>query len=159
MIVTLRNHPGYTVSLAEVVWLADDRPLTDRVFTLEEANAALDEVRPLAEEMVERRQTLARVVALLEQARLRIAGNGGGLSPQELAAAQEEANREALGIARCVERINELGAQVKDLDQGLVDFPSRWKGDEILLCWHVGEDKIGYWHGTDEGFAGRKPLD
>jgi hypothetical protein len=142
-----------------VLTVNDDKGLSERVFTIEEANAALEEVRPLAEEMVKRRQTLAAAVAVLEQARLRIAGNGGGLSPQDLAAAQEEANREALAVARCVERIIELGAQVKDLDQGLVDFPSRRGGEEILLCWHVGEDEIGYWHGTDEGFAGRKPLD
>ena len=47
---------------------------------------------------------------------------------------------------------------MKDLDRGLLDFPARREGEEILLCWHVGEDEIRFWHGVDEGFAGRKPL-
>ena len=47
---------------------------------------------------------------------------------------------------------------VKDLDRGLVDFPAFRHGEEVLLCWQVGEDEIGYWHGVDDGFAGRKPL-
>jgi hypothetical protein len=48
--------------------------------------------------------------------------------------------------------------QVKDLDRGLVDFPALHDGEEVLLCWQVGEDEVAYWHGVDEGFAGRKPL-
>ena len=54
--------------------------------------------------------------------------------------------------------IHELGAVVKDLDDGLVDFPARVEGEEAFLCWRLGEEEIGYWHGLDEGFAGRKPL-
>ena len=47
---------------------------------------------------------------------------------------------------------------MKDLDEGLVDFPA-WRGDEeVLLCWRLGEDEVAFWHGADEGFAGRKSL-
>ena len=61
-------------------------------------------------------------------------------------------------ISACAEEIQEAGAQVKSLEDGLLDFPAR-RGDEVvLLCWQLGEDEIHYWHGTDEGFAGRKPL-
>ena len=52
-----------------------------------------------------------------------------------------------------------LGVLVKDLDRGLVDFPALRDGEEVLLCWQVGEGEIAYWHGLEEGFAGRKPLD
>jgi hypothetical protein len=62
------------------------------------------------------------------------------------------------GIARCVSRIHEAGGLVKDLDAGLVDFPARREGVEVLLCWRLGEDEVGYWHGLEEGFSGRKPL-
>ena len=138
-----------------MIWNAD---LAERMFTVEEANAALAEIAPLAEEMVERRRALLDAMAEMEELGRRIGGNGGGISPQDVAGPQERANREVAGIGRCIERITELGAQVKDIDQGLIDFPAR-RGDEtVLLCWHVGEDDIRYWHGLEEGFAGRKPL-
>jgi hypothetical protein len=129
-----------------------------RYFTTEEANEALAEVRPLTEELVGHRRAL---VALQErQATLttRIAGNGGNVEPHELEEVQEQLDEEVAGIARCVARIHEAGALVKDLDAGLVDFPALRGDDEILLCWRLGEQKIAFWHGLDEGFSGRKPL-
>jgi hypothetical protein len=57
-----------------------------------------------------------------------------------------------------VEALQELGVAVKDLDRGLVDFPALRDGEEVLLCWQLGEEKVGYWHGVDEGFAGRREL-
>ena len=137
----------------------DDRGLSDRYFTLEEANEALAEVRPLAEKIVEQRLALAHSLGVLERMRLRVAGNGGNLSPLDIDAVQNTATAEAAEIAQCVQRITDLGAQVKDLEHGLIDFPSRRDDEEILLCWRVGEDEIAYWHGVDEGFAGRKALD
>ena len=129
-----------------------------RYFTTEEANEALAEVRPLTEELVGHRRAL---VALQErQATLttRIAGNGGNVEPHELEEVQEQLDEEVAGIARCVARIHEAGALVKDLDAGLVDFPALRGDDEILLCWRLGEQRIAFWHGLDEGFSGRKPL-
>jgi hypothetical protein len=61
-------------------------------------------------------------------------------------------------IAACVEELDRLGIQVKDLDTGLIDFPSVRDGEEILLCWQLGEDEIAWWHRVDDGFAGRRPL-
>jgi hypothetical protein len=75
-----------------------------------------------------------------------------------LAAAQQRIERETAALARCAEAIQELGAVVKDLEQGLVDFPARRGDEDVYLCWRVGEDRIGFWHGTEEGFAGRRPL-
>ena len=132
--------------------------LPEKRFTLEEANAALAEVRPLAERMVEVRRELTETTAKLERRRLAVAGNGGGLSVQETQELQELAVEQGMELARCIEAIAEIGAQVKDLDRGLLDFPAQRDGEDILLCWHVGEDEIRYWHGLDEGFAGRKPL-
>ena len=88
----------------------------------------------------------------------KIAGNGGGIPPAELAEAHEAVEREAGGIARCVEGIQELGGMVKDVGEGLVDFLARREGQDVLLCWRLGEDEIEHWHGLEEGFAGRKPL-
>jgi len=129
-----------------------------RYFTAEEANKALDDVRPLTEQLVEHRRALGvfqeRQVALTA----RIAGNGGNVQPFDLQEVQERLDEEVAGIARCVARIHELGALVKDLDEGLVDFPAQRAGEDVLLCWRLGEDEIGFWHSLEEGFSGRKPL-
>jgi hypothetical protein len=129
-----------------------------RYFTVEEANDALDEVRPLTEELVEHRRALVELQERQSALTTRIAGNGGNVEPQELQGVQERLDEEVAGIARCVARIHEVGALVKDLDDGLVDFPATREGEDILLCWRLGEDEIGFWHGLDEGFSGRKPL-
>jgi hypothetical protein len=127
-------------------------------FTPEEANEALAAVRPLTEQLVEHRR--AFVLAQSRRATLaeRIAGNGGGIQPAELAAATEELERAAASVAECIQGINELGGVVKDLDRGLVDFPALRGEDEVLLCWQLGEEEVAHWHGADEGFAGRRPL-
>ena len=55
--------------------------------------------------------------------------------------------------------IQENGVVVKDLDIGLIDFPTLFRGEEVYLCWKLGETGIRFWHGLDEGFRGRKPID
>jgi len=130
----------------------------ERYFTVDEANEALVEVRPLTEELVAHRRALVDLQERQSALTTRIAGNGGNVEPSELQDVQERLDEEVAGIARCVARIHELGALVKDLDDGLVDFPAQREGEEVLLCWRLGEDEIAFWHGLDEGFAGRKPL-
>jgi hypothetical protein len=127
-------------------------------FTLDEANAALERVRPLAEQMVERRRAMLVAQAREEELGARVAGNGGGIDPGEPARAEAAVEEEAKAIAELVDEIHSLGAQVKDIDTGLLDFPSLREGEEILLCWRVGEEDIRYWHTLDGGFAGRRPL-
>lgn len=129
-----------------------------RYFTAEEANRALERVRPLAERMVAHRQRMLAVEARQEQIGHHVSGNGGGIDAGEPAKLEAELSREAQAVAECVDAIAALGAEVKDLDTGLLDFPALRAGEEVLLCWRVGEDAIGYWHTRDGGFAGRKPL-
>ena len=129
-----------------------------RIFTLEQANEALAELRPIVERMVQHRRNLS--AAQLQQAELatRIAGNGGDMVPSDLHEAADAIQREAEAISECAARIDAVGAEVKSLEEGLLDFPAE-RGDEVvLLCWKLGEDEIQYWHRTDEGFASRKPL-
>jgi len=131
----------------------------ERHFTPEEANALLEQVRPVAESLVAHRR--AFTVAAARRARLtqRISGNGGDFDPQEPSELDEQLQREAEAVAGAVEELQALGVVVKDLDRGLVDFPALRDGEEVLLCWQVGEGEVAYWHGLEEGFAGRKPLD
>jgi hypothetical protein len=133
--------------------------MAERHFTPEEANALLEQVRPVAESLVAHRR--AFTVAAARRARLtqRISGNGGDFDPQEPSELDEQLQREAEAVAGAVEELQALGVLVKDLDRGLVDFPALRDGEEVLLCWQVGEGEIAYWHGLEEGFAGRKPLD
>ena len=130
-----------------------------RRFTPREANEALAEVRPLAEELVAHRAEQQRLFAERQALAERIAGNGGGIDTSALAGLEEAEREERVGIARCVNAIHERGAIVKDIDAGLVDFPAVREGEEILLCWRLGEDEVAHWHGLEEGFAGRKRLD
>ena len=132
--------------------------MAERTFTPEEANEALEVVRPLVERMVEARGALLR--AQRQQAELvtRIASNGGGLAPSDVSEATAEVERASRDLMAAVDELQELGVLVKDLDRGLVDFPCVHRGRELLLCWQLGENEVAYWHGSDEGFAGRKPL-
>ena len=132
--------------------------MDQRYFTVEEANEALADVRPLTEELVAHRRALVELQERQAAVTTRIAGNGGNVEPSELQEVQGMLDEAVPGIARCVARIHELGALVKDLDDGLVDFPARRGGEDVLLCWRLGEDAIEFWHGLEEGFSGRRPL-
>jgi len=129
-----------------------------RHFTPEEANAALAEVRPLVEQMVAHRRAHVAALARQEELELRIRGNGGGIPPAELAETAAEVEREARELAQAIDAVVELGLQVKDIDEGLVDFPALRHGETVLLCWMLGEDQVAHWHTIEDGFAGRRPL-
>jgi len=115
-------------------------------------------VRPLVERMVEAKRALDEAQAGADDVSTRISGNGGGLPPARLAEMHDEVALRATELARAVDALQDLGVLVKDLDSGLVDFPSVRDGEEVLLCWRLGEDEVAFWHGYDDGFAGRRPL-
>jgi hypothetical protein len=132
--------------------------VADRYFTADEANELLAQVRPLVEQMVAHRRSLA--LATVRHARIAatIATNGGGVRPHEVDRLQATIDAEAAGVVRCVETLQALGVLVKDLDEGLIDFPALRGGEEVLLCWRLGEEEVAFWHTVEDGFAGRKPL-
>jgi hypothetical protein len=131
-----------------------------RLFTPEEANAALVRLRPLLERLVEERRALAEHAGELQAARGVVAGNGGGIDAGRIAGLQEAAARSAAEAAALVEELQRAGVQVKDPDRGLVDFPARHpdSGETVLLCFELGEPAVEHWHDLEEGFAGRKRL-
>jgi hypothetical protein len=131
-----------------------------RFFTPEEANAALEHVRPLAERLVERRRDLVRTGRELAGVRDTVAGNGGHLDAARVNRLQEAVERAAADLAAVVEELDAFGLQVKDLDRGLLDFPARHPetGETVLLCWELGEHSVAFWHSLEAGYAGRKPL-
>ena len=129
-----------------------------RYFTPSEANELLAEVRPRAAALVDHRQGMRLAAERRARLTARIAGNGGDLDPQEPGELDEQFQRESHAVTQAAEQLERLGVLVKDLDTGLVDFPALHEGEEVLLCWQLGEDEVAHWHGVDEGFAGRKPL-
>jgi len=86
-----------------------------------------------------------------------VAGNGSGYAVGE--ARTEEFAAAAAEFEDTVRQLTELGVEIKDVDSGLVDFPSRRHGEDVLLCWRVGEDSVEFWHDLEAGYAGRLPID
>ena len=132
--------------------------MPERTFTPEEANEALVRVRPLVERMVAARRALLDAQRRQAELVARVASNGGGLTPPDVSAVAAEAQQASAELVAVVEELQGLGVQVKDLDRGLVDFPCVHRGREVLLCWELGEEEVAFWHGADEGYAGRRPL-
>ena len=129
-----------------------------RTFTPDEANDLLAELRPLVERLVAHKRSLDEAEAARGGLLARIQTNGGDITPSEVAEATTRVDKETEAIGRILTEIQSHGVQVKDLDAGLLDFPWRRGEEVVLLCWRLGEEEIGYWHGMDEGYAGRKPL-
>lgn len=130
-----------------------------RTFTLEEANSALPDVRRIVGQIVE----LANLVPeLQDQARIHAyrssRANGGEAARDELDLAKSALRDAELSLQRALVDLEQLGVQLKDARQGLIDFLSYRDGELVELCWHVGEDRVAHWHRIGEGFAGRKPL-
>jgi hypothetical protein len=130
----------------------------ERRFTPAEANELLATVRPAVERMVEQARELRRAVARREELRGITGGNGGGFEPGVPAEVDAAVESAAAELQRVVDELTAIGVQVKDLDSGLIDFPALREGEEVLLCWQLGEDEVAYWHTIDGGFAGRRPL-
>ena len=73
--------------------------------------------------------------------------------------ARKRRDTSAASLRSAIEQVQALGCVVKDLDIGLIDFPTEFRGEEVYLCWKLGEPKIEFWHGVEEGFRGRKAID
>jgi hypothetical protein len=122
-----------------------------KLFTLEEANALLPRLRELLNDLTLHRDALREKAPRLEPI-LRTAGaNGGGRAGSEYGV-------EAYNLYLAIGRIHELGVLLKDLDMGLLDFPHEREGRIVFLCWHPPEERVGYWHEIEAGYAGRRPL-
>lgn len=130
-----------------------------RFFTLAEAREHLPRVRKAMQDAVASKSQFEKADAVLRNLMHRIMIMGGIAvdreSAQQIRDTRERSNQR-LGAA--MEEIEEVGCLVKDLDLGLVDFPTLLRGEEVYLCWRVGESDIEFWHGINEGFGGRKPI-
>lgn len=130
-----------------------------KLFSPEKANALIPKVAPLVEELWNKRRDLA--IRLLEtdpvlrgtepMTHSRMAAPRSPFTPGRFSEQKAE-------IVRIINRIEAHGCVVKDIDLGLIDFPSMRDGRAVYLCWKAGEERIMYWHAMDEGFSERKEL-
>jgi hypothetical protein len=131
-----------------------------KFFTLAQADSLLPEVERLIRSAVSLHEQHQAAESGLESVLHRITVSGGTLlNPSEVVNLRNRA--EALGsrLREVIAEIQSLGCQVKDLRLGLVDFPTLFKGREVLLCWKLGEERIEFWHGLQDGYAGRNRID
>jgi hypothetical protein len=134
--------------------------MPDRNFTLEEAHSLLPVLESLLRTAISNKKIMEEVEAEMQALTHRIFLNGG-THVDVVATARRKAERgKAEQRAKdALAEIDSIGVQVKDIDIGLLDFPCAVDGQVVLLCWKMGEPAISHWHSTDEGFAGRKPID
>ena len=134
--------------------------MSSRTFTLDEAQDLLPVLESLLRKALDGKKLIESVDAELQAVAHRIFMNGGmSINVVHLAGRKAEREKTFQRVKDAMDEIGAIGVQVKDLDIGLLDFPCRVSGEIILLCWKLGEKGITHWHGTDEGFAGRKPID
>jgi hypothetical protein len=134
--------------------------MSERTFTLEEAQSLLSVLESLLRTSIDGKKLIESVDTELQETAHRVFLNGGMfLNIVHLARRKAEREKSILRVRDAMAEIDAIGVQVKDLDIGLLDFPCEVDGKIVLLCWKLGEEGITHWHGTDEGFAGRKPID
>jgi hypothetical protein len=134
--------------------------MSERTFNLEEAQSLLPVLESLLRSAITGKKVMEEVEAEMQALTHRIFLNGG-THVDVVATARRKAERaKAEQRAKdALAEIDSIGVQVKDIDIGLLDFPCEVEGRIVLLCWKMGEPSITHWHGTEEGFAGRKPID
>jgi hypothetical protein len=155
----LREHRRRVMERHQVRTLARKIDMS-RTFTVAEAHSLLPVLESLLRSAIDAKTLIEKVDAEQEALAGRIMVNGGTLVDIVPVARRKAEREKALQRAKdAVAEIDAIGVQVKDLDIGLLDFPCLVGDEVILLCWKLGEKKITHWHGMQEGFAGRKPID
>jgi hypothetical protein len=131
-----------------------------RMFTLAEATRLLPEAEKLLRSAIDFKSEYQEAEQRIQAFKQHVMLMGGVASDRDRAL--EDRRRYDLVVEQLkntLEALNGLGCIVKDLDTGLLDFPTNYRGREVYLCWKLGEAEIAFWHGVEEGFAGRKAID
>ena len=134
--------------------------MSTRTFSLEQAQKLLPVLESLLRTAITGKKLIEEVDGEMQEIAHKVFLKGGMLlNIVQVARRKAEREKAVQRVKDAVGEIDATGVQVKDLDIGLLDFPCRVDGEIILLCWKLGEQGITHWHGTDEGFAGRKVID
>lgn len=126
--------------------------MSERIFTLSEAIALLPELRSILEELTDEWNRIKSLNPQIQKARDK--AQFDGYSPYGVEYIEAVSH-----LMFVLQRIRDMGVVLKDVDRGLCDFPYMRSGRLVYLCWHLGEETIGFWHDIESGFGGREPLD
>jgi len=127
-------------------------------FTIEQAETCLPKVERLVKKAQRLRDKLAWLMETNEVVLEVSSDRGFHYFVTEEVKVNKEFHRLYYQFYAVIEKLNELGIIVKDIDDGIVDFPFKLNGQDAFLCWQLGEDKIRFWHDAEGGFEGRKPV-
>jgi hypothetical protein len=131
-----------------------------KTFTLAQAQNLLPVLRSLLKRALEGKQTISAIEKEFQDLKHRILLSGGlSVNVARVHQRRSEHDKAVQETKDAIAEINSIGVQVKDLDIGLLDFPCIVDEEIVLLCWKYGEERIEFWHGLEEGFKGRKPID
>ncbi|MEO8100676.1 MAG: DUF2203 domain-containing protein [Acidobacteriota bacterium] len=131
-----------------------------RYFRLTEAERLLPEVERHLRDALFHKSEYERVHQVIEATLDRVRMSGGArIDPGKQLELRTQRDTNVKSLQEAMAQIEQLGALVKDLDIGLLDFMARYNGQDVCLCWKLGEGGIEYWHGVEEGFRGRKAID
>lgn len=129
-------------------------------FTLAEAQALIPQVEKLLQNAIAAKAEYEEAESAIQDFSEHIMLMGGvNVDRQQAVAARNRLETAAACLRTSIEGVREIGCVIKDLDLGLIDFPTLLRGQEVYLCWKLDEPAIEFWHGVDEGFRGRKPID
>ena len=131
-----------------------------RRFTLAEAQSLIPEVGRLLRDAVSLKGAYQEAEQAIQTWNQRITMMGGVMVDRNQAIdTRKRRDTSAASLRSAIEQVQAIGCVVKDLDIGLIDFPTEFRGEEVYLCWKLGEPKIEFWHPVTEGFRGRKAID
>jgi hypothetical protein len=122
-----------------------------RLFDVEDAERMLPLIRVIVKGMLDDHSERQALLDRIE--------TGDHASPRELRGLRAEIDTLTEKLAEAAAELEDLGVEFKGIDLGLVDFPTTMDGELAYLCWSYGEDRIGFWHSPDGGYAGRRPLE
>lgn len=123
------------------------------LYTPQTANKALPEVKRMFADIVANKNR----VLVLQQELQAIVDSGSDF--ERFIKKKQDLNTAVTALYKAIETLESTGVAIKSVDEGLLDFPAKRFDEEVWLCWKAGEDEIKFWHGKDEGFMGRKPLE
>ncbi len=131
-----------------------------RYYRIEEAEAALNDVEAALRRGIHLKSEMETADLEFSRIKQRIHMLGGStVNRSEMLALRQRRDSAASGLKSTLDQIEAYGCLIKDLDIGLIDFPTLYRGEEVYLCWRLGEPAILFWHGITDGFQGRKIID
>jgi hypothetical protein len=125
-----------------------------RSYTIEEANGLIPQVRAVLLQLAVEQHRMEKALAEMHR---QLAGDGDPSSSEAASRMEQQAAQISEGMRHLAGMLAEMGIQLRDAEMGLVDFPGERDGQAVWLCWRLADPEVAYWHGTDEGYATRKP--